>query len=421
MSLLVQLLESATIGASTPTPATVTLATGVPGPAGPPGPSGVVTAEAPLAYDSETQALSIDLSAYLTVSAAAAGYYPLSGNPSGFLTSASLAGYATQSWVTSQGYLTSASLAGYATESWVNSQGFLTASALSPYLTSAAAAATYYPLTNPAGYITSAALSGYATESWVTSQGYLTSSALTPYLTSANAAAIYQTLAGMSAYLTTSAAASLYAPIAAAVPAGGTVNQVLTKTSGADYSVAWTTPASGSAVWGGITGTLSAQIDLNTALGLKAPLASPAFSGVPTAPTPSPGTDSTQIATTEWVKDLDYAPLNSPQFVGNPRGPTPSLSDNDTSLATTAYVKGQSYLTTTSAASLYQPLSGMSAYLTTASAASIYQPLSGMSAYLTISAAAATYQPIGSYITDAPSDGTPYVRLNGAWEALIIS
>ena len=37
MSLIVQLLESASIGASTPTPATITLATGVPGPQGLPG------------------------------------------------------------------------------------------------------------------------------------------------------------------------------------------------------------------------------------------------------------------------------------------------------------------------------------------------------------------------------------------------
>ncbi|MGH3430882.1 MAG: hypothetical protein ACRDQZ_25490 [Mycobacteriales bacterium] len=37
------------------------------------------------------------------------------------------------------------------------------------------------------------------------------------------------------------------------------------------------TAAAGSAVWGSITGILSGQTDLNTALGLKAPLASPTF------------------------------------------------------------------------------------------------------------------------------------------------
>jgi hypothetical protein len=77
--------------------------------------------------------LSIDLSAYETVSNAAAtylsivdaatGYYPLS-NPSGFITSSALTGYATESFVTSQGY---------ATESFVTSQGYITSSTLIGY------------------------------------------------------------------------------------------------------------------------------------------------------------------------------------------------------------------------------------------------------------------------------------------------
>lgn len=65
------------------------------------------------------------MSSYLTTSAAASTYY-LQTNPAGYITSASLTGYATESWVNSQGFLTSASLTGYATESWVSSQGYLT-------------------------------------------------------------------------------------------------------------------------------------------------------------------------------------------------------------------------------------------------------------------------------------------------------
>ena len=42
--------------------------------------------------------------------------------------------------------------------------------------------------------------------------------------------------------------------------------------------------AGGGASWGFITGTLSSQSDLNTALGLKAPLASPTFTGTVTIP-----------------------------------------------------------------------------------------------------------------------------------------
>jgi hypothetical protein len=44
-----------------------------------------------------------------------------------------------------------------------------------------------------------------------------------------------------------------------------------------------------------------------------------------------------------------------------------------------------------------------------------------LSPYLLSSVAASTYQPIGSYITDAPSNGTPYVRQNGAWLQLNIT
>jgi hypothetical protein len=43
--------------------------------------------------------------------------------------------------------------------------------------------------------------------------------------------------------------------------------------------------AAGGGVWGSITGTLSSQTDLQTALNLKAPLASPTFTGTVTAPT----------------------------------------------------------------------------------------------------------------------------------------
>jgi hypothetical protein len=62
------------------------------------------------------------------------------------------------------------------------------------------------------------------------------------------------------------------------------------------------TGGGGSATWGGITGTLSAQTDLQTALNLKAPLASPALTGTPTAPTAATTTSTTQVATTAFVQ-----------------------------------------------------------------------------------------------------------------------
>ena len=111
-----------------------------------------------------------------------------------------------------------------------------------------------------------------------------------------------------------------------------------------------------------------------------AALAGPAFTGTPTAPTASPGTNSTQLATTAYadtglalrlLKSGDtmtgnlamsnnkvtglaaasangeavryeqitpLATLASPAFTGTPTAPTQSALDNSTKLATTAYV-----------------------------------------------------------------------------------
>jgi hypothetical protein len=75
--------------------------------------------------------------------------------------------------------------------------------------------------------------------------------------------------------------------------------------------------------------------------GIYAPIVSPAFTGIPTAPTAAPGTNTTQIATTAYIIAAlgAYAPLASPTFTGDPRAPTPATADNDTSIATTAFVK----------------------------------------------------------------------------------
>lgn len=86
-----------------------------------------------------------------------------------------------------------------------------------------------------------------------------------------------------------------------------------------------------------------------------AKLASPAFTGNPTAPTQSAGNNSTRLATTAFVQaaldtidlsnyalktDLNAkAPLASPTFTGTPKSTTPASSDNSTRIATTAFVK----------------------------------------------------------------------------------
>lgn len=68
-----------------------------------------------------------------------------------------------------------------------------------------------------------------------------------------------------------------------------------------------------------------------------ASLVSPAFTGIPTAPTAAPGTNSNQIATTAYSDAADALKLISPAFTGTPTAPTAAPATNSTQLATTAY------------------------------------------------------------------------------------
>lgn len=118
------------------------------------------------------------------------------------------------------------------------------------------------------------------------------------------------------------------------------------------------------------------KTQVDTSLALKANLASPALTGVPTAPTPAAGTNTNQLANTAFVQaaiaaliasspgaldtlnelaaalgnDPNFAttvtnalalkaPLASPVFTGDPTAPTPAQMDNDKSVATTEFVK----------------------------------------------------------------------------------
>lgn len=73
----------------------------------------------------------------------------------------------------------------------------------------------------------------------------------------------------------------------------------------------------------------------------RAPLASPALTGTPTAPTAAVDTNTTQIATTAFVIGQSYAKLASPALTGIPTAPTAAVSTNTTQIATTAFVLGQ--------------------------------------------------------------------------------
>jgi hypothetical protein len=83
----------------------------------------------------------------------------------------------------------------------------------------------------------------------------------------------------------------------------------------------------------------------------KADLLSPVFTGTPTAPTATAGTNTTQLATTAFVSSVSSdvalkAPLASPTFTGVPAVPTASVNTNTTQIASTAFVLAQAALAT---------------------------------------------------------------------------
>jgi hypothetical protein len=125
--------------------------------------------------------------------------------------------------------------------------------------------------------------------------------AASTYLTQANASSTYLTqTSASSTYLTQTNASSTYAPIANPTFTGtvGGVTKSMVGLGSVDNTSDAAKPVS--------TATqtaLNAKLDSSTASTTYAPLASPALTGTPTAPTAAVGTDSTQVATTAFVID----------------------------------------------------------------------------------------------------------------------
>jgi hypothetical protein len=80
--------------------------------------------------------------------------------------------------------------------------------------------------------------------------------------------------------------------------------------------------------------------NIQTAVNSKADIASPAFSGTPTAPTKAAGTADTSIATTAFV-DNSFAKKASPTFTGTPAvtGTIPETGTDTTQIATCEFVQ----------------------------------------------------------------------------------
>jgi hypothetical protein len=350
---------------------------------------------------------------YSTTVAANGLYYPLSGNPSGFLTASSLTGYATESWVTGQGYITSA--------------------ALTPYITSATATASFYPLSgNPSGFLTSAPVTSVAgrtgaitlsntdisglgslavvndapsdgsqyarkNAAWdvvISGDRYLTSSTTSNTVSNGNKTFTIGT--GLSytptQNITISYDASnhMHGEVLTYNSGTGVLTVDINHHTGSGTYASWVvnvggvTPAT-SVAWGAITGTLSTQTDLQSALDLKANLASPTFTGTFTttgtttnignttaAQTLNIGTAGTLSGSTKSISIGEAGASGSTTLIsignnvgapsgvvsiavgtsggivsstttlnGTTNGVTPAVDTNSVALATTAFVVGQ--------------------------------------------------------------------------------
>jgi hypothetical protein len=95
---------------------------------------------------------------------------------------------------------------------------------------------------------------------------------------------------------------------------------------------------SGTAITNTPAGNIAAttvQAAINELDTLKAPLASPTFTGVPAAPTAASGTNTTQVATTAFVQQSKFVYyVNDYGLVGNSNGTTGNGTDNATALGT---------------------------------------------------------------------------------------
>jgi len=190
---------------------------GVPGEPGAPGvgvpaggTAGQFLTKTTTGVDYATGWTTLSLAGYATESWVTAGFYPLTGNPSGFITSSALTPYLLKAGGVITGDIQSNNGSGYRSFDGAYNQVNVSASLiqlLNADIGGNTLSIEWNGITFPSGkqtvhYPGTSILSGYATESWVTSG---------------------------------------FAPIAAGQPTGGTVGQVLTKQSGSSYDSAWAT------------------------------------------------------------------------------------------------------------------------------------------------------------------------------------
>ena len=308
-----------------------------------------------------------------------AGFYPLTGNPSGFITSAALSGYAPLASPVFTGNPTAPTPAtsdndtSIATTAFVKAQGYLT----SAPVTSVAGRTGAITLSNTdisglgsLAVVNDAPSNGsqYARKNaaWdvvIPGDRYLTSSTTSNTVSNGNKTFTIGT--GLSytptQNITISYDASnhMHGEVLTYNSGTGVLTVDINHHTGSGTYAAWVvnvggvTPAT-SVAFADITGAVSSNANLQAALDLKANLASPTFTGTPLSTTAAVDTNTTQIATTAYVvgqgylksatASSTYAPLASPAFTGTPSLPTGTTAvtqtagNNTTAVATTAFV-----------------------------------------------------------------------------------
>ena len=232
---------------------------------------------------------------------------------------------------------------------------------------SASAAST--SATNAAASATSA--SGSATTA-TTQAGIATTqagNASTSATAAAGSATTASTQAGNASTSATNAAASATAASGSATTASTQAGNAATSATNAanSASAAATSATNAASAVQAVAGTVTPVVDGTAAVGTstkwahedhihptdttRAPLASPALTGTPTAPTATALDNSTKLATTAYADAAVaveksraqtaeglLAPLASPALTGTPTAPTATAGTNTTQLATTAFV-----------------------------------------------------------------------------------
>ena len=132
--------------------------------------------------------------------------------------------------------------------------------------------------------------------------------------------------------------------------------------------------------------------------------------GKPTTFTPSAHVHSGADITTGTVADAriasSLARLASPVFTGNPTAPTPLTADNDTSIATTAFVKAQGYVTSVGSTYLNHVTAGYTSADVSVSASAPGSPSQGDIWFDTDAELIADELAVGAIVTG--EGGIPY-------------